>query len=327
MQIDGGFDLSLCNNVVNASFDYYKKNTSDLLYQVPIPTTSGFRSMLQNIGEVQNQGIELALNFNVINNKSFKWSFGGNLAKNNNKIISLYGNVKSVLIADDQGVARYLKVGEPLNSVYTRKSAGIIQTADQLAAAKKEQPKNSLLYLGSEKYVDVNGDGTITSADYVNIGTTDPKFYYGLNTTFSYQRFNLDVYGQGATGIASTSTDYNVIGDYQIQNRVYIPSQYAYENMWSPSNPTGTFPRAGAKEIYFSDKSNGNRHYFIIKNIRLGYTINPAILKKLAIQNLNIYTTAQNYFTFTNFRGYNPETGSVANPYAKTILFGLNANF
>lgn len=324
--VDAGIDLNLFNRL-DLNVDYYQKNTTDLLFQVPIPTTSGFRSVVKNIGEVQNKGFEFTLNLKAIDSKNFKWNIGGNLTKNNNEILSLYNNVNKVLLGDDQGVARYLVVGDPLNSVYTRISAGIIRTAEELAAAKAEQPKNTQLYLGSEKYVDVNGDGAISSADYQKIGTSDPKFYYGLNTSFTFKRFALDVYGQGASGIATLSTGYNLIGDYQIQGRNYIPSQYAYERMWSPTNPNGTFPRAGAKEVYFSDRSNGNREYFVIKNIRLGYDINPAILKRFLIDNVNVYVNAQNYVTFSNSKGYNPENGDVSSPYVKTLLFGLNLNF
>jgi hypothetical protein len=127
--------------------------------------------------------------------------------------------------------------------------------------------------------------------------------------------------------MATTNTGYGIIGDYQIQNRNYLPSQYAYDRMWSESNPGGTFAKAGAKEVYFSDRSNGNRKFFLIRNIRLGYNINPKIFKRIPVQGVNVYVNAQNYLTFSNFRGYNPESGDVTNPFAKSLLMGLNINF
>ena len=323
-QIDAGMDVSLFNNRLDLTFDYYKRNTTDLLYQVPIPTSSGFRSMLQNIGEVQNQGVELALNGRLIDTEAFKWQVGGNLTRNNNKVVALYGDVQSVLLGDEQGVARYLRVGQPLNGVWTRKSAGIIRTQEEADALRSIQPTAEV---GGEKYADINDDKQITSADYELIGSTEPSFYYGLNTNLSFKRFTLEVYGQGATNLATTSTGYEIIGNYQIQNRNYLPSQYSYDRMWRESNPGGSRPKAGAKDVHFSDQTNGNRDHFLIRNIRLGYSFNPQWFGKVAIKGLKAYVNAQNYFTFTNFQGYNPENGNVAYPYAKSLLFGLDVNF
>ncbi len=326
-QVDIGFDASLLRNRINLTVDYYHRKSNDLIYLVPIPTTSGFSSAFKNIGDVENKGIELSLNVKVINNNNIKWSVGGNVTRNKNRILSLFGDVNSVMLRDEQGVARMLKVGQPINAVYTRQSNGIISTPEELAEAKKIQPRNNFLELGAEWYVDHNGDGNVTSADYVNIGTTEPNFYYGVNTNLSYKRITLDVFGQGATDIATTYTGYGLIGDYQIQGRNYTPSKYALERMWSPSNPNGTFSKAGTKQGHFSNRSNGGRNFFIVRNIRLGYDFNPAILKRLSVQNVNVYINAQNFVTFTNFRGYNAETGDVTNPFAKTLMLGFNFNF
>jgi TonB-dependent starch-binding outer membrane protein SusC len=326
-QIDLGVDATLLSNRLSLTVDYYHRKSKDLIYLVPIPTTSGFRNALKNIGDVENKGVEATANVKVINNKAFKWSVGSNITKNENKILSLYGNVQSVLLGDDQGVARMLQVGQPINAVYTRQSAGIIHNKDELDAAKKLQPNNNFLELGSEWYVDQNGDGKVTSADYVNIGTTEPNFYYGLNTSISYHKLTLDVFAQGANNMATTYTGYGIIGDYQLQGRNYTPSKYVLDRMWSPTNPDGTYSRAGAKQAQFSDRSNGGRNYFIVRNIRLGYEFNRDIFKRLPLQSFGVYVNAQNFFTATNFRGYNPETGDVSNPFAKTLMVGIDANF
>lgn len=321
LQIDVGVDLSLFNSLFDISADYYHKATSDLLYQVPIPTTSGYTSMLENIGQVNNKGAEVSLTANIIRSKSLKWSLGGNVSWNQNRIIALYGGVNKITTSTG-----YLIVGEPLNSIYAYKSLGVIQTPDALTAAKAAQPKNTLLTLGGEQYADIDGDGNITSNDQVNIGTVDPKFTYGLNTSISFKRFTLDVLGQGATGMA-VNQSYQLIGDYQLLNRIYIPSVYAYEHEWSPTNTDGTYPRAGARNGLNSDRSNGNLKYFVVRNIRLGYTINPSWLKKLSVQNLNMYVNAQNFVTYSSVDGYNPENADVTYPYAKTLIFGLNLKF
>jgi TonB-dependent starch-binding outer membrane protein SusC len=325
--MDIGIDASLFNNRINLTVDYYHRKSNDLIYLVPIPTTSGFKNAFRNIGDVENKGIEASVNIKTINTKDFKWSIDGNLTRNTNRILSLYDDVMSVMLSDEQGVARILKVGEPVNAVYTRASAGIIRTEEELDAAKKLQPNNNFLELGAEWYVDHDGDGKVTSADYVNIGTTEPNFYYGVNSSLSFKNITLDVFGQGATDIATTYTGYGLIGDYQIQGRNYMPSKYVLDRMWSPSNTNGTYSKAGTKQGHFSNRSNGGRNFFILRNVRLGYDINPDLFKKIPVQNVNVYINAQNFFTQTNFRGYNPENGDVTNPFAKTIMFGLNVNF
>jgi len=322
-QIDVGVDIGLWNRV-NVTLDYYKRNTTDLLYNVPIPTTSGFSSMLQNIGEVENQGFEFSANARVID-RELKWDVNVNLSKNKNQVVELYGDVEEINLGEEQGVAQFLNVGDPISGVWARESAGIITTQEQLDAY---QEIRSTAQLGEEMYADNTPDNSINSDDYILIGTTDPNFFYGLSTTLEYKNIKLNVYGQGATNIATTATDYLIYGENQIQNRNYIPSKYAYDRMWSESNPNGIFPRAGAREIYPSDRTNGGRNYFIIKNIRLSYNLKSTLLRDADwVKDFNVFTNVQNFVSFSNFRGYNPENGNVNYPLAKALIFGINVNF
>ncbi|KAA0989142.1 SusC/RagA family TonB-linked outer membrane protein [Dyadobacter aurulentus] len=322
-QYDAGIDIGLWNDRLDISVDYYKRNTTNLLYNVPIPTTSGFTSMLQNIGEVENRGLEITMNARILEGP-VKWSLGGNVTKNKNEVVALYGDVNRIRLADNQGVAQFLIVGQPVNGVWARESAGIIKTQGEVEAVKAYQP---FAEIGAEMYVNKNGDKSINEDDYKMIGTQQPNFYYGITTNVEWKSFRLDILGQGATNIASTSTDYLLYGENQIQNRNYIPSKYAYDRMWSPENPGGTFPKAGAKEVYLSDRTNGGRNYFMVKNIRLNYALNPSLFKTKWFSGINVYANAQNYISFTNFRGYNPENGNYDFPLAKALIFGLNANF
>jgi hypothetical protein len=303
---------------------YYKRNTTDLLYKVPIPTTSGFSSMLQNIGEVENKGFEFSVDSRIID-REVKWNVSFNLTRNKNQIVKLYGDVDRIEVKEDQGIAEILVVGEPVNSVWARESMGIIRTQEQL---------DDYLYirssaqLGEEMYADNEVDSSINRDDYINIGTSEPDFFYGISSSIQYKGITLAVYAQGAKGIASKATDYLLYGENQIQNRNYLPSKYAYDRMWSESNPGGSFPRAGAREVFLSDRTNGNRNYFIIKNIKLSYNLKHSLLddSKL-VKGITIFGNLQNYFCFSNFRGYNPENGDIEYPLAKAVIFGVNAKF
>lgn len=324
IQYNIGVDVSLWNKL-DLSVDYYTRRTSDLLYDVPIPTTSGYSSMLQNIGEVKNSGLEFTAHARILDS-DFKWDLSANFSTNDNKIVELYGGVDKInLGTSSAGIARYLIVGEPVNSVWGRESAGIIQTQEQLTSYQTIRPSAKL---GEEMYVDHNKDNTINSSDYVNIGSTSPDFFYGISTNLSYKKLSLDIYGQGATGLASNADEnYMIFGENQIQNRNYLPTQYAYQRMWSPTNPNGTFPRAGAQEVYLSNRTNGDLKYFIVKNIKLGYDFSSIIEKYNSIKELNVFITAQNFINTANHRGYNPENANVTFPYSKTMTIGIRAKF
>lgn len=325
IQYNVGMDISFWNRL-DFNIDYYSRHTSDLLYNVPIPTTSGYSSMLENIGEVKNYGLELTAHARVIDS-DFKWDVTANVSSNKNEVVELYGDVDRINLGASTGeIARYLIVGEPVNALWARESAGIIRTDEQLTAY---QQIRSSAELGEEMYVDKNDDGSINSDDFVKIGSTEPKFFYGISTNLAYKNFTLDIYGQGARDLAAQdeNTGYLTFGENQVQNRNYLPTQYAYDRMWSPENPNGSFPRAGAQEIYLSDRTNGGWNYFIVKNIKLGYDFSSLISNQSWIQELNFYVNAQNYLTFANHRGYNPENGKVDFPYAKTMIFGIRAKF
>lgn len=323
-QLNVGLDLGIINNRINMTVDYYRIKTTDLIYNVPIPTSSGFASMLQNIGAVENKGFEFSLDARVID-KSVKWDLSGNATINKNQVLELYGNVQEInLGSNEHGISRYLRVGEPLNGLWGREFDGIIKDEAEVEAVKDVQP---FAEPGDERYIDQNGDGLINQEDDILIGTTEPNFFYGLSTNLQYKNFSFEIFGQGATGIAVPFTDYLIFGEYQLDNRNYIPSRYVYERMWRDDNPGGTFPAPGANEGYQSDRSNGNRNYFIVKNIRLGYTIDPELFNAKWFKNLNVYVNAQNYISFANFRGWNPETGNMQFPLAKSLMLGVNANF
>lgn len=336
-QLDLGIDLSLWNRL-NITVDYYNRNTSDLLYTVPIPSTSGYSTMLSNIGKVNNRGIEVSVGGQIIDTRDFKLEATVNVSKNKNKITELYNGVESITVASNLGISKYLKVGESLTSLYAMKSGGIINTEEKLAEYRKLVPTANM---GEEMYVDVDGDGSITAKDYVNIGDTEPNFFYGISLNAEYKKFHLSMLGQGANdvafdmeGITSASHGYGdnlhylVAGEYQLNNRNYIPSLYAYERMWSESNPNGTFARAGAQNQCASDRTSGGKHYFIIKSIALGYDFgaNPFGLTK-GIKGFNVTLNFQNFITFANHRGYNPENGDNSNPWAKTVSLSINAKF
>ena len=343
-QYDLGLDLGLFNRV-NINIDYYKRDTKDLLYNVPIPSTSGYSSILTNIGEVENHGLEFSLSAVILKNKDWEVNASLNYSYNTNKIKKLYRDVDRILVGSNgtTGLNRELRVGKPVDGVYARHSLGIIKTQEQLEAYKKAVPSTAAnAQLGDEMYEDINGDGQITTDDYICIGSVQPKHYYGFNVNVSFRDFSLNIYGQGANKYASmagaeafyvdgsswtlgygSTAGYFMTGENQIQNNLYFPTSYAYKRMWSTSNPNGTFPAPGAHDVWLSDRTNGNWNYFILKNIILSYNMTKLINIR-TVRSVDVSLNFQNFVTFANHRGYNPVNGDISNPWAKAIILGFN---
>lgn len=322
-QLDLGVDISLFNRL-NVTADYYIRRTSDLLYNVPIPSTSGFSSILSNVGEVYNRGYEISLMANVVRSQDWNVNLSFNFSHNRNEITKLYGDVESITLSSGLGYSRFLKVGEPLNSVYSLISKGIIKTDAQLTEYQKI---SSTAKLGDEMYDDLDGDGSITVSDQVNIGTTDPKFIYGIGLDASYKRLSLSILGNGASKYVVGSS-YLMIAENQISGREGIPSRWAYHRMWTPSNPDGDMPSPGANNIFTSDRTCKDWYYFVIKSIALNYDFGPAVLNHVkGIKGISAGINLQNFVTFANQRAYNPENGDIDYPWVRTVNFSVSVKF
>lgn len=319
-QFDFGIDVSVFDRL-HVTADYYLRKTSDLLYNVPIPSTSGYSTMLSNVGSVENKGYEISITGDIVKSKDWLVSTTINLSRNKNKIKELYGGVKSITLSSGLNLSRYLKVGESLNSRYGLISEGIIRNEEQLEAYKKIQPSAKL---GDEMYKDTDGDGKITAKDEVNIGTTDPKMIYGIELNVRYKNLSLNVLGNGAHDFVGGES-YLLVAENQTNGG--IPSKYAYERMWSTSNPNGTFPAPGANNIYMSDRTCANWSYFVLKSISLNYNFGKNPFNVNAIKSMSAFVNFQNFVTFSSQRGYNPETGDTTYPWIKTINIGLNIKF
>ena len=322
-QLDLGVDLTLFS-IINITADYYLRRTSDLLYDVPIPSTSGFASILSNVGEVRNRGIEISVGANLVRTQDWHVNLSLNFSHNRNEITKLYGDVKSITLSSGLGLSNYLKVGEPLNSRYALVTDGIIKTQEQLTAYQKIQ---STAKLGDEMYKDLDGDGSITVKDQVNIGTTDPKFIYGFSLDASWKRLNLSILGNGASKYVCGSS-YLVVAENQIEGAQGIPSRWAYERMWTPSNPDGFLPSPGANNCQLSDRICKDWYYFVIKSIALSYDFGKEPLRfAKGIKGINAGINFQNFITLANQRAYNPENGDTSYPWIRTVNLMVSVKF
>lgn len=326
--INVGVDFGLFNDRVTGSLERYDTKTSDLILSRLIPITSGYGSVLQNIGATRNRGWELTLNGSVIKSPSgFRWDAGLNLFANKEEITELFNG------KDDVGNQWF--IGQPISVFYNYKQLGIWQLneADQAAQLAKQRP-------GDIKIADVNGrdaagnltnqpDGVINADDRTVLGSVVPKWSGGLTNRFSYKGvdFSFLVYARQGQMIRS---DFHYLGGNQWQGRFNSVNF----DFWTPTNPTNKIPMpyAASAPLYSDAVRFFDGSFVKIRNITLGYTLPKNLLAGARISSLRLYATADNAFIFSPYKLVDPETssgivgGSVPMTSA-TYVFGLNLKF
>jgi hypothetical protein len=318
-----GLDFGLLGNRITGSVELYDTHTSDLLLRRVIPITSGYRSILQNIGSTRNRGWELTIAYDVIKNNSsqFNWDVNLNVFSNKEEIVKLFNKQN-----DDVGNKWF--IGQPINVFYSYKKDGIWKDA---GTGFKE---------GDIKIADVNGrdnvgeltnqpDGTINSDDRTVLGSTVPKWSGGITNHFSYKGFDLSIFVYARQGQLLYS-DYHFLGDNNWQG-TYNALNLDY---WTADNPDAAYPKPNASKapLYSEALSYFDGSFVKIKNISLGYDFQNQLISKLGLSSLRLFTTINNAFTFSKFDTVDPETGDgrvgVGTPLTSaTYIFGINLKF
>lgn len=310
-QFDIGVDFGFFNNRLSGSIDGYYKYTYDLLYNVPLPLESGYRTALVNVGAMKNRGFELTLNSVNIDTKDFTWQTSFNYSFNKNEIDKLYNDLDRV--------GNYF-VGESINVIYTKRFGGIWQNDEaEIAKIYNAEP-------GDYKIIDRNRNNIIDDDDREFIGQTTPQYFGSFSNTFKSHGFDLTIFLTYAGGhkiynafayLDSYSPSANMSPDY-------------YHNYWTPERPSNKYPRLGStnSQLYETDGMYQKGDYIRLKNLELGYTLPRSLTNKIYASNIRVYTSVQNLVTFTKYTGFDVETSN-ANPYPASRVFmgGLTINF
>ena len=314
-----GFDARFLRDRLTFSMDYYDKKTKDLLITGTKPSLiiGGSTSPI-NAGNVSNKGWEFELGWRD-NIKDFSYSIRANLATLKNEVTYLDPSLDRVAgTGYHTYTISYFEEGYPIYHFYGYKFAGL------------DDQGNPLFY---------TADGDITAEptddDKTDIGNAIPNVSYGITLTAAYKGLDLTVFGSGTAGNDIFHASYRP--DYASSNKL---KEIFYDNRWTADNPNGTVPRAGANgmERYItSDAMVYNGSYFKIKQIQLGYTLPKNILKKAFINNLRVYCSLDDFFTFTSYPGFDPEASANAitgmgidkggYPTSKKVVFGINVEF
>ncbi|RKR80766.1 TonB-linked SusC/RagA family outer membrane protein [Mucilaginibacter gracilis] len=358
-EADLGIDLSLLNQRITFTADVYNKKTTNLLLNASLPGVTGYASAFQNVGSVQNRGLEFALSTANITNKDFTWNTSFNISFNRTKVLSLTSGQSYLNTIVKFSGANFVaaspafiaQVGQPVSMFYGLVSDGVYQTSDYnqtspgVYVLKPGIPTYGSTVLktpGAWKFKDLNGDGVIDVNDLTTIGNPNPKFIGGFSNNFTYKGFDLNVFLQYSYGNQIMNVNRLLMeGGAGVSVTVGANQFASYADRWEPDNPSNTYARAGAggaSPAYYASRDVEDGSFIRLKTVNLGYTFKTAWVKKANLAALRLYASAQNLYTLTKYSGLDPEVNSYPSalttgmdysgyPRAKVITLGLNLTF
>jgi len=319
-----GLDVGLFRNKVTFTTEFFKKRTTDILSTVPIPAQVGsLGGPIQNIGTVDNTGIELSGGFTQ-NIRAFKVNMTGGITYVKNKVVDLKGSVI-------YGNRTIITEGSPINSYYLLNTLGIFQSQQEIDGSPVQNSNTKPGYL---KYQDVNGDNNIAESDRIIQGSNIPKLTYQFNANLSYKRFSVSAFFQGV-GRVYTFTER--IGAMPFWFGTSVTKEWLTD-AWTPDNPNATLPiittYEGSTAENYRDSNFWlkNASYLRLKNVQLNYDLPVDWVSKVGIQKVKLFVNGQNMLTFTPLKGFDPEknlngTNFYEFPTVKTFTAGINLTF
>ena len=365
---DVGLDFGLFDNRLTGSFDYYVRKTKDMIYKLPTPLSAGItqrndgaQGMPVNIGHIDNKGWELLLSWRD-HIGDFRYGISVNFSQNKNKVLELglptaYIYDGGSYPFDNSGSDRPFKTvdGQAVGMLWGLKTDGLITSQAELDALNAKARENGHEYysaaltgVGDLKFVDLNGDGTITNEDRTFIGSPWPDLSYGFNIDLGYKGFDLSANFVGIAGrdIMNYSKAYqqSFVDDFQTTYEIFNASFFLGNGLTDQPRVVATDPSTGSiirdpnrNYSYYSDYFVEDGSYLKLKNLTLGYTLPKKISQKLFLDHLRFYVTGHNLITFTKFSGLDPEFsgnktaysgyGIYLFPQSKMISFGVDVSF
>lgn len=339
---DFGIDLGLMGDKVRVTFDWFKNDIDNLVFEQPVAPSLGvpYNSINKNIGKSLNQGLEFGVNYNIVDNAKVKWNVGANLTVMSNKIVSLPNDGADII-----GTNTILREGESMNSLYGFKYWGVNPANGNPVYYKGDgvtlvegNVTNSRYYVFDPANPGTQGEvsSLSTGSDRVILGNVLPTYYGGVNTRVDYMNFDLSAmvrYSGGNKIFNATRRD--LVTQNLNNNSTEILGRWQ-----SPSNPgDGITPILWASSNTFVNLTSAATTRFLedgdfvsFDNISLGYTVPKSVTNRINISSLRVYVMAQNQMIITNYKGLNPEMESTGvdlngTPRSKLMTFGLNLNF
>jgi len=297
-------DFNLFGSRLNGTLEYYLNNTEDLLFDVLIPTITGFDRIPSNIGQIRNQGFEASITGNIMKKKDFSWTSTLNFATNKNSIIHLTGVDANGDGKEDDIVGSNLFIGKSINVVYHYQTNGIYQLTDTRLPG---------FPVGSLRVVDQNNSGTITTDDRVFLGKREPAYRISLRNTFGYKGFTLSTFINSVQGGKDGYLGNDNPSYFRDDNSIRA-NNVAGLDFWSPANPNGTLPRVvDGTRSPFEVEQWRDRSFVRLQDVSLSYNLPGNLIKKIKAQNVSFYVSGKNLVTWTDWKGWDPEPGLINN--------------
>lgn len=327
-----GLDFGFLNNKINGSLDFYNRKTTGILMQVSVPTEFALNPYTDNVGSMNNKGVELNIGYN---DRWGDWTFGvaANFAYNKNEILDLGG-------ADylDTGYNQRNAVGQSINAYYIYKTDGFFNSQEEADAftAKYGNPFGAGGFkAGDLKYVDTNGDGKLNGDDRVYTNSTEPVYTFGLNLTAGWKGFDLSLMFNGAAKVARLFDSHEVYGAFS--GDAGHPASI-WKDAWTETNKDASMPRIFTDTNSPSSSRSAqstfwlqNTNYLRLKNLQFGYTLPKSLLSNWGVENVRFYYSVENLFTIDNMKiSIDPEATSQrlsSYPLLRTHAFGVNITF
>lgn len=332
-QVNLGLELGLFNDRIRVEGDFYNSQSIDLLLNVQVPTITGYEYQLQNIGKVQNKGVEVALTTrNFIN--EFKWSTNFNISVNRNKVLEVGPDRRPIYASAPNATNAFITtIGRPIATFYGYQYEGVFMSQEELDS----YPHLAADKVGDGRYADINGDGILDQNDKTFLGNNQPDFIAGMTNNFSYKNFSLGIQLTGSYGAEVFSFFKRMVGIYHGDRNGMIEQVDRWRSPEIPGdgvhfratrNPTGW--QRDPSSAWVQDAS-----YLRLRNVNLSYDVGQRLLDRLKVSQLRLYITGSNLFTITNYTGYDPETSSegmglqkggdyLGYPTARSFVFGIN---
>lgn len=320
-QTNIGIDFSVLQGRLNVSADAYMKRTKDLLLNAPLPRSTGFDNAIQNVGELENKGLEFQIrSINI--DSDLRWESDFNISFNRNNVVNILGQEIYAGGVASRGEVSLVREGLPLGTFYGYVAGGV-------------DPATGMIY-----YIDQNGESTFapTADDRRVIGDANPDFFYGFTNRLSYKGLGLTVFLQGSQGNdIFNATRIETEGMLDAKNQTYDVI-----DRWRQPGDVTDIPRAvwgSTDNSRLSTRFVEDGSYLRIKTVTLSYDLPSSLIDRVGISNLRLYATGENLFTFTSYSGYDPEVNAFGGsntalgvdfgtyPQTRNIIFGLNVSF
>jgi len=331
-----GLEIGFLENKLSTNFNYFIKNTEDMLLQPPaIGSQGSIASPFQNVGKVENKGLEIELNWQDTQGE-FSYGIGANASFVKNRVVKL---VDGNFLASDfygrpnQELSRTFE-GEPIATFYGWKANGLFQTQAEIDAHATQEGAVP----GDVRFVDIDNNGIIDDEDRTIIGSPHPDMTYGLNANLAYKGFDFTAFFLGSAGVDIYNADRMQGLDASYPFNVYSDIL----DRWTGPGTSNTVPRVSTRRTNLNHRTSDlfieSGDYFRLKNMTLGYSLPTDYIEKINLSRLRLYITGQNIFTITGYSGLDPELGLTDGnlqqnvdfaqfPQPRTFLLGINLSF